>query len=254
MKITLDPDVTVNGELRQEGFCFESQYNGILPPGCIYYRHAPFAAVIQQPPQVRTIEHQINRSHWTSIQSRLDKPSLGFNGKPIATPVMKLAGGNTWRSGGERVQGEYQKFTLAFPYTIFALLGDNEHPLAFFSNKPITSMNDPLYMIPLGNMIGADLCPGYSPSSRFSDKRSTTLTRHIEAFWNNRFNFDHGEYDVRHIFNWAKIKPEDILNANWTKYQYTLDKILAHGRYRHHYHNILGAVLACKLELSQAKK
>ena len=120
-------------------------------------------------------------------------------------------------------------YRLSFPYVVFVVhLTDNSFSnlLVYYRNKPLDSLNNKLYETNFPNVDGGDVCLGFG--GHRSQKTSERINEVITHFWNSVFNTDRNtsynsyqNQDLRLGFtNWEKETNKDpkfILSIDWTE-------------------------------------
>lgn len=153
--------------------------------------------LIEQPPQQRTINWQIN--------AQLDK-----------TPTEQI----TWRT----TIGEYHRFTVWMPWCYFILhTAPATTPFLriLFNNTPITQLKQ-LNCLKMPHLLN---CHNSGVCSSIKDQHTRTPARHVTEFWNSTFNNDYLDSDYRKgikpphylptIAEWSKMTKDEVLQLPW---------------------------------------
>ena len=132
---------------------------------------------------------------------------------------------------------------LSFPYMIFVIEfkeGQYHNPHVFYSNKPLESLNDPVFEPNLPNIEGdqCSVCLKFTEVFGSNMSLSDKVNRIVSYFWQSAFNKDycdkylemkHNDIRFKDIFEWEKNSqenPQFILEVNWQSAVYTLAELI----------------------------
>ncbi len=126
---------------------------------------------------------------------------------------------------------EDNKLQLAFPYVVFIIQMNASYNdlLVGLSPKPIKSLNDSIYSIPLPNVDDEKfyICLGQAINKINKIKQPGIIVENIiSAFWQTAFTLyademvDHCDYNLLSFANWSKLTKEDPTFFITKKWQY----------------------------------
>ena len=209
---------------------------GILPPNCRYIESLQngHLVVIEEPPAYRTIKVQYsmaNEIHMLKNENKIEEygidPSFYADGKNMP-----------------------YNFTLAFPYTIFILMIDQNSALmngqVYLRNARLAGYSDYLLKMPMMNISNEQsICFGDKVSGRHRNLNAA-IENTIMVFWSAIFNSDYiynytaykNIAGVNTYLGWqalSQIDPLFIYNVDWIKMDKNLHQTITSTK--EHYNN-----------------